>query len=134
MHDLIEAIKREDHTLDYLLNRVTMFYNISKDFKNILEPIFTKAVELVSPHHKEMVEIGEMSAFSRYYYTVDMTVDKFTECLRQENFSKDEIGLHQLYMRSASDLFEMERTKYLYQAYNRVLTDKLGLLNYDYNH
>ena len=133
MEELLLEIRSKNYNLQYLLNKVETFYETSKDLKDTIEPMLLEAIIKCSDYHKEMVEIGEMSPSSRYYYKVGMELKEFKRLLVNENFSKDEKELHIFYISLASEIFEMERTKYLYQAYSRILQDALALLPYDYN-
>jgi len=133
MEALIQEIRNKNYNFKYLLDKVETFYETSKEFKDTIIPMLTEAMIGASEYHKEMVEMGEMSVTTRYYYTVGMERAEFKRLLKEENFSKDEQELHALFNATSDEIYEMERTKYLYMAYNRVLQDALGLLNYDYN-
>jgi len=133
MDKLINEIRGKDFKLSYLLEKVETFFKISKDLKNNIEPMLKEKYIQNSKENKELIEEGFIYILGRYYYEVGMEFDEFKRLLIDENFNKKEKEIHELYISISRDIFEMERTKYLYQAYNIVLKEKLDMFNYNYN-
>lgn len=141
MQDLIEIIKEEGLSLVDLAGKVQVHYTESKELQDELEPMFRKMYIDISERNKELEEIGEYVLSDKYYFTLGVNYDRFKETIERDYFgySKDAEELERQTMMyntvqlRSKQLYIMERSKYWYRAYKRVLEDNLGMLNYNYN-
>lgn len=129
MQKLLQKIRDEKLSLLELTAKVTEYFKKSHDLKMSLIPKLEQAYCAFSVHNKELFDMGEFCIENQYYYTLSMNLAEFEISFR-EDLSRSDIK--DLYLEHMQDLFEMERTKYLFRAYKRVLSDNIIMMDYNY--
>lgn len=137
----MDKIEEQKLNIVELATETQEIYAESKILRDELEPMFKELYINISPRDKELEEMGEYDLSNKYYYTIGTTFKDFKRSIHRDHFghsinkeiSKKQQGMYDMAILRAKDLYNMERTKYLYRAYKQVLGDKLTMLDYNYN-
>ena len=132
LHDMEEHIRSRDLDITTLTKEVNKHFENSHSIRMLLIPDLNERYCAISQDHKYWFEMGESSPESRWYYQIHQDLEQFTEMLEDDNFSKDEEEFHQYMVSKAKSIYSMERSKYLFRAYKRALSSKLGMMDYNY--
>ena len=123
--------KYENLSIAELSVKTESLFKKSYDLRMKIIPMLEKAYCEISKRNQELFDMGEACIDSQYYYDTKMELSNFKRIFTEDVERSD---IKDLYMENVEDIFIMEETKYQYKACKRVLTDKIGMMDYNYNH